>query len=138
METRIITLPKFEDPRGNLSFVEEENQIPFKIARSYWIYDVPGGQVRGGHAFREQREFIIALSGSFDIVVDDGTHKQLFSLNRSYYGLYISCGLWRQMENFSTNSLAFVLSSTKFVESDYIRDYEKFLKYREEYEKQRI
>ena len=94
--------------------------------------------MRGGHAFKEQREFIIALSGSFDILVDDGSRKQLFSLNRSYYGLYIPCGLWRQMENFSTNALAVVLSSTKFVESDYIRDYEAFLKYREEYEKQCI
>ena len=138
METKIITLPKFEDPRGNLSFIEEENHIPFKIERTYWIYDVPGGQVRGGHAFKEQREFIVALSGSFDVVVDDGTNKKSFSLNRSYYGLYIPCGLWRQMENFSTNALAIVLSSTKFVESDYIRDYEVFLNYREEYEKQRI
>src|SRR5664280_3667683 len=88
METKIIHLPKFEDPRGNLSFVEEESHIPFKIKRTYWIYDVPGGQVRGGHAFKEQREFIIALSGSFDILVDDGSNKQRFSLNRSYYGLY--------------------------------------------------
>lgn len=138
METKIITLPKFEDPRGNLSFVEGENHIPFKIERTYWIYDVPGGQVRGGHAFKVQAEFIIALSGSFDVVVDSGTHKQSFSLNRSYYGLYIPCGLWRQMENFSTNALAVVLSSTKFEESDYIRDYATFLKFREEYEKQHI
>ena len=138
METKIIQLPKFEDPRGNLSFIEENNHIPFKIERTYWIYDVPGGQVRGGHAFKVQREFFIALSGSFDVVVDNGCHKQVYSLNRSYYGLYIPCGLWRQMENFSTNSLALVLSSTKFEESDYIRDYEAFLKYREEYEKQRI
>jgi len=138
METKIITLPKFEDPRGNLSFVEEENHIPFKIERTYWIYDVPGGQVRGGHAFKEQREFIVALSGSFDVVVDDGHQKQYFSLNRSYYGLYIPCGLWRQMENFSTNSLAIVLSSTKHDESDYIRNYDAFLKFREKYEKQYI
>ena len=138
MKTQIIILPKFEDPRGNLSFVEEENHIPFKIERTYWIYDVPGGQVRGGHAFKEQREFIIALSGSFDVVVDDGSHKQSFSLNRSYYGLYVPCGLWRQMENFSTNALTVVLSSTKFVESDYIRDYDVFLSYRAEYEKQRL
>jgi len=138
MEAKIITLPKFEDPRGNLSFIEEENHIPFKIERTYWIYDVPGGQVRGGHVFKEQREFIVALSGSFDVIVDDGRHKKSFSLNRSYYGLYIPCGLWRQMENFSTNALAVVLSSTKFEESDYIRDYKTFLKYREEYEKQRL
>jgi len=138
MKTRIINLPKFEDLRGNLSFIEEENHIPFKIERTYWIYDVPGGQVRGGHAFKKQREFIVALSGSFDVLVDEGTNKQSFSLNRSYYGLYIPCGLWRQMENFSTNALAIVLSSTKYEESDYIRDYEAFLKYREEYEKQCI
>jgi hypothetical protein len=138
MEAQIINLPKCEDPRGNLSFIEEGTHIPFKVERIYWIYDVPGGQVRGGHAFKEQREFIIALSGSFDVVVDDGTHKESFSLNRSYYGLYIPCRLWRQMENFSTNALAVVLSSTKFLESDYIRDYEMFLSYRKEYEKQHI
>ena len=135
METKLINLPKFEDPRGNLSFLEEENHIPFKIERVYWIYDVPGGQVRGGHAFRAQKEFIIALSGSFDVVVDDGLIKQVYSLNRSYYGLYIPCGLWRQMENFSTNSLAVVLTSTTYEESDYIRDYNEFLKYRETYGK---
>lgn len=135
MKTKIIKLPKFDDPRGNLSFVEEENHIPFKIERTYWIYDVPGGQVRGGHAFKEQREFIIALSGSFDVVVNDGKDKQVYSLNRSYYGLYIPGGLWRQMENFSTNALAVVLSSTKYMESDYIRNYEDFLRYRDNYEK---
>jgi len=135
MEVKKINLPKHEDPRGNLSFVEEENNIPFKIERVYWIYDVPGGQIRGGHAFKDQREFIIALSGSFDVLVDDGKNKQVYSLNRSYYGLYIPNGLWRQMENFSTNSLAIVLSSTKFEESDYIRDYDLFLKHRAKYEK---
>lgn len=135
MKTKIINLPKFEDTRGNLSFVEEENHIPFKIERVYWIYDVPGGQVRGGHAFKEQKEFIIALSGSFDVVVDDGADKQVFSLNRSYYGLYLPPGLWRQIENFSTNSLAVVLSSTKYEEADYIREYSEFLDYRTKYEK---
>ena len=135
---KIIDLPKIEDSRGNLSFLEDENHIPFKIERTYWIYDVPGGQVRGGHAFRKQKEFIIALSGSYDVLVDDGISKQSFSLNRSYYGLYIPCGLWRHMENFSTNALAIVLSSTKYDESDYIRDYAEFLKYREEYEKKHI
>ena len=135
MNAKIISLPKFEDPRGNLSFIEEGNHIPFDIERVYWIYDVPGGQVRGGHAFKEQREFIIALSGSFDVVVDDGDKKQVYTLNRSYYGLYIPCGLWRQMENFSTNALAVVLSSTKYEESDYIRDYDLFLKYRDKNEK---
>ena len=126
MEAKIIDLPKFEDPRGNLSFIEEFKQVPFKIERTYWIYDVPGGQIRGGHAFREQQELIVALSGSFDIVVDDGKVKKTFSLNRSYYGLLVPAGLWRQMQNFSTNSLALVLSSTPFNEDDYIRDYEEF------------
>lgn len=125
-EARIIELPKFEDIRGNLSFIEEEKQIPFKIERIYWIYDVPGGQIRGGHAFKEQQEFIVALSGSFDVVVDDGEIKQVFSLNRSYYGLYIPNGVWRHMQNFSTNSLAVVLSSTSFSENDYIRSYDDF------------
>ncbi len=126
----IINLPKFEDPRGNLSFIEEGNHISFNIERAYWIYDVPGGQIRGGHAFKKQLEFIIALSGSFDVVVDDGLTKKSFSLNRSYYGLYIPAGLWRQMENFSTNSLALVLSSTKYSDSDYIREYAEFLKFK--------
>lgn len=125
----IINLPKIEDERGNLTFIEEENHIPFKIKRVYWIYDVPGGQKRGGHAFKEQQEFIIALSGSFDVVVDNGTEQQTFSLNRSYYGLYIPNGLWREMNNFSTNSLALVLSSTEFSEDDYIRDYQTYLKW---------
>ncbi len=126
---KIIELPKIEDPRGNLSIVEEDNHIPFEIARVYWIYDVPGGQTRGGHAFRKQQECIVALSGSFDVIVDDGTEKHKFSLNRSYYGLYIPPGYWRQMENFSTNSLAVVLSSTSYEENDYIRDYKDFLEY---------
>ena len=129
MDTHIINLPKIEDERGNLTFIEEENHIPFKIKRVYWIYDVPGGQKRGGHAFKEQQEFIVALSGSFDVAIDDGKQKQTFSLNRSYYGLYIPNGLWREMNNFSTNSLALVLSSTEFSEDDYIRDYASFLKY---------
>jgi dTDP-4-dehydrorhamnose 3,5-epimerase-like enzyme len=129
-QVKIIDLPKHEDPRGNLTFLEEENHIPFKIERVYWIYDVPGGQIRGGHAFRKQNEFIIALSGSFDVVVDSGSEKRTFSLNRSYYGLYIPAGLWRQMENFSTNSLALVVCSTNFSESDYIRNYDDFLKFK--------
>jgi len=130
MKPKIIDLPKIEDARGNLSFVEENNHIPFKIERTYWIYDVPGGQMRGGHAFKQQKEFIVALSGSFDVVIDDGKTKQTFSLNRSYYGLYIPAGLWRQMQNFSTNSLAMVLSSTFFSEADYIRDYKEYIKFR--------
>ncbi|MDY0279159.1 MAG: FdtA/QdtA family cupin domain-containing protein [Salinivirgaceae bacterium] len=132
---KIINLPKFEDPRGNLSFIEEFKQIPFKIERTYWIYDVPGGQVRGGHAFKEQQELIVALSGSFDVEVDDGENKKMFSLNRSYYGLYVPAGLWRQMQNFSTNSLALVLSSTHYNENDYIYDYNEFLTFRRRNEK---
>jgi len=129
MFARIIDIPKIEDPRGNLSFIEEFRQIPFKIERTYWIYDVPGGQVRGGHAFRKQEEFIVALSGSLDVLVDDGHEKQLFSLNRSYYGLFLPAGLWRQMQNFSTNALAVVLSSTLYDGSDYIRDYDEYLSF---------
>ena len=125
-EPKIIELPKFADPRGNLSFLENENQIPFKIARSYWIYDVPGGEIRGGHAFKENDEFIIALSGSFDVVLDNGEKKQKFQLNRSYYGLYVPKGWWREMENFSTNSVAFILSSIPYDENDYIRNYDDF------------
>ena len=124
---RIIELPKIHDPRGNLSFIEEEKHFPFKIKRAYWIYDVPGGQVRGGHAFKEQHEMIVAISGSLDVIVDDGKNQKVYSLNRSYYGLYIPSGIWRQMENFSTNSLAMVLSSTEFFEEDYIRSYEEYL-----------
>ena len=128
-QPQIIELPKFSDPRGNLSFIEQENHIPFVIRRTYWLYDVPGGEARGGHAYRENQEFIVALSGSFDVVLDDGKEKKTFSLNRSYNGLYVPKGLWREMENFSTNSLALVLSSTKYDANDYIRDYEEFLKY---------
>ena len=126
---KIIELPKISDPRGNLSVIEEFKQIPFKIERTYWIYDVPGGENRGGHAFKETEELIIALSGSFDVMVDDGNGKKTFNLNRSYYGLYVPKGLWREMENFSTNSLALVLSSTKYDANDYIRDYDEFLKH---------
>lgn len=128
-EAQILQLPKILDPRGNLSIIEDDLHIPFKIHRVYWIYDVPGGQVRGGHAFREQQELIVALSGSFDIMVDDGQSRRTFSLNRSYYGLYVPAGYWRQMQNFSTNSLALVLSSTTYDEKDYMRDYEEFLIY---------
>lgn len=125
---QIINLPKFLDARGNLSFIEQEKHIPFVIKRAYWIYDVPGGECRGGHAYRNNEEFIISLSGSFDVVIDDGAEKRVFTLNRSYHGLYVPKGLWREMENFSTNSLALVLSSTDYDAHDYIRDYEEFLK----------
>ena len=125
---QIIDVPKFLDARGNLSFVEQENHIPFAIKRTYWLYDVPGGECRGGHAYKENQEFIVALSGSFDVILDDGKEKKVFTLNRSYYGLYVPKGLWREMENFSTNSLAMVLSSTDYDANDYIRDYDVFLK----------
>lgn len=128
----IINLPKIGDKRGNLSLVEEFKHIPFKIERTYWIYDVPGGEKRGGHAYRENQEFIVALSGSFDVVLDDGKEKKLYSLNRSYYGLYIPKGWWRQMENFSTNALALVLASTPYTKEDYIYDYQDFKRNAEE------
>ena len=121
-------MPKILDSRGNLSIIEEENHIPFKIKRTYWIYDVPGGEKRGGHAYRENQEFIVALSGSFDVLLDDGKEQNIFHLNRSYYGLYVPKGFWRKMENFSTNSLALILSSTPFNADDYIYDYEQFKK----------
>lgn len=124
---QIINLPKIFDVRGNLSFIESKKHIPFKIVRTYWIYDVPGGEVRGGHAYKENEEFVVALSGSFDIVLDDGKEKSTYYLNRSYYGLYIPKMYWREMNNFSTNSCALVLSSTLFNESDYLRDYEEFI-----------
>ena len=113
-DVKIVELPKFTDPRGNLSFVEQLNHIPFEIKRTYWIYDVPGGEHRGGHAYKENTEFIVAMSGSFDVHLDDGMDKKTFHLNRSYYGLYVPKGIWREMENFSTNSLAMILSSTDF------------------------
>ncbi len=124
---QIIKLPKIEDYRGNLSFIEEENHIPFKIRRVYWIYDVPGGEFRGSHAFKESEEFIVAISGSFDVVLHDGIDEKNFSLNRSYYGLFVPKLVFRRLENFSTNSLALILASTPFNENDYIRDFEKFL-----------
>ena len=127
-DCRIVDLPKFLDPRGNLSFAEQNNHVPFEIKRTYWIYDVPGGENRGGHAFRETEEFIIALSGAFDVIVDDGNERKTFSLNRSYYGLYIPKGMWREMKNFSTNSLALEFASTVYDEGDYIRDYDEYLK----------
>lgn len=123
---KIIDLPRTLDRRGNLSVVEEHKNIPFIIKRTYWIYDVPGGEVRGGHAYKDNQEFIVALSGSFDVILDNGKEKKTFSLNRSYYGLYVPKGVWRQMQNFSTNSLALIIASTEFNKSDYIHDYEQF------------
>lgn len=123
---QIINLPKILDRRGNLSFIESENNIPFKIERCHWIYDVPGGEKRGGHAYKENQEFIVALSGSFDVIVNDGKEEKVYHLNRSYNGLYIPAMNWRTMENFSTNSLALVISSAKYDAEDYIRDFSTF------------
>ena len=125
---KIIDLPKILDKRGNLSIIEELRHIPFKIARTYWIYDVPGGERRGGHAYKENEEFIVALSGSFDVVIDNGKVRTTYALNRFYYGLYVPKGLWREMNNFSTNSLALVLASTPYDAEDYIYDYQEFLR----------
>lgn len=125
-KVQIIQLPKILDKRGNLSVIEELKNIPFKIERTYWIYDVPGGEARGGHAYKENREFIVALSGSFDVILDDGKERKTYSLNRSYYGLYVPKGIWREMNNFSTNSLALILASTPYDAEDYIYDYKQF------------
>lgn len=132
MTPQIINLPKIIDKRGNLSFFENPKQLPFEIARTYWIYDVPGGETRGSHAFKEQQEFIVALSGSFDIVLHNGNEEIKFSLNRSYYGLFIPRMYWRRLENFSTNALALIVSDKHFDENDYIRDFEEFKKLRNE------
>ena len=131
-DIKLIELPKFLDARGNLSFAQNNMYIPFEIKRTYWLYDVPGGENRGGHAYRETEEFVIALSGSFDVIVDDGKEKKTFHLNRSYYGLYIPQGIWREMDNFSTNSLALEFASTNYNPDDYIRDYNEFLKLKED------
>lgn len=131
-DCKIIEIPKILDVRGNLSFAQNNTHIPFEIKRTYWLYDVPGGESRGGHAYRETEEFVIALSGSFDVIVDDGKEKKTFHLNRSYYGLYIPKGIWREIDNFSTNSLALEFASTKYNPADYIHDYDEFLKLKED------
>lgn len=123
---RLINLTKNFDRRGNLSVIEEIKDIPFNIKRTYWIYDVPGGEVRGGHAYKNNQEFIVALSGSFDVIIDYGNESKVFSLNRSYYGLYVPKGVWRQMQNFSTNSLALIVASIEYDPADYIYDYKQF------------
>ncbi|MEM9649894.1 MAG: FdtA/QdtA family cupin domain-containing protein [Bacteroidota bacterium] len=131
-EPRIIELPKILDVRGNLSFFENHNQLPFEIQRAYWIYDVPGGEIRGEHAFIKSTELIIALSGSFDVILNDGQNEMKFNLNRSYYGLYVPNLYWRRIENFSTNSLSLIVSSIHYDEKDYIRDFDLFKKIRNE------
>lgn len=126
-QPEILQLPKILDDRGNLSFIEEGHHIPFKIERTYWIYDVPGGERRGGHAYSDLQEFIVALSGSFDVVLHDGEKELRFHLNRSYYGLYIPKMMWRELENFSTNSLALILADKKYSADAYIRDFNEFV-----------
>ncbi len=127
-QCRIIDLPKIMDDRGNLSFMESSRHVPFAIRRSYWIYDVPGGESRGSHAYRELEEFVVALSGSFEVFLDDGVHQKVVTLNRAYYGLYVPSMIWRRLQNFSTNSVAFIVASRSYSEGDYIRDYEEFRK----------
>ena len=124
----LIDLPRFLDLRGNLSFIEEGSHVPFEIKRVYWIYDVPGGEHRGGHAFRQTDELIVALSGSFDLNLHDGTTEYKYSLNRSYYGVIVPRMIWRMIDNFSTNSLALIIASTDYSESDYIKNFEEFRK----------
>lgn len=124
---RTISLPKIHDDRGNLSFIEAGRPVPFVIQRTYWIYDVPGGEVRGGHAYKELQEFFVALSGSFDVVLDDGKERKVVSLNRSYFGLCVPNMIWRHLENFATNSVCLIMASLPYSENDYIRDYESYL-----------
>jgi hypothetical protein len=127
---RIIDLPKISDPRGNLTFIEGGRHVPFEIKRVYYLYDVPGGAERGGHAHKNLYEFIIALSGSFDVILDDGTQKKRFHLNRSYYGMYVCPMIWRELDNFSSASVCMVLASNLYDEGDYYRDYEEFVQAR--------
>jgi hypothetical protein len=128
MESQIIELTKFLDDRGNLTFIEEFKHIPFSISRTYWVYDVPGGEIRGAHAFKEQKEFIVALSGSFDVVLNKGDGDQRYHMNRSYYGLFVPAMHWRFLDNFSTNSIALVLTDKVFSEEDYIWEFNDFIK----------
>ena len=124
---RILHLPKISDPRGNLTFIQSLDQIPFNLQRVYYLYDVPGGAERGGHAHKELHQLIIAMSGSFDVTLDDGTSKKLFHLNRPYYGLYICPMIWRNLDNFSSGSVCMVIASRHYSEDDYIRQYSEFV-----------
>ena len=127
-QCKIINFPKVTDFRGNLSFIEENRHVPFSIKRVYYLYDVPSGATRGGHAHKQLQQLVIALSGSFDVILDDGYRKRKFFLNRPHYGLYISSRVWRELENFSSNSVALVLVSEVYDESDYVREYDDFKK----------
>lgn len=134
MKPILIDFPKIQDPRGNLTFMQNPSQIPFEIQRVFWTYDVPGGGIRGGHAYFKQQEIIVALSGSFDVLITNGNGTtEKFSLNRSYYGLYLPPKTWRHIENFSTNALALHVCSEPFSKEDYIRDFENFKKLPNEY-----
>ena len=124
---KIVDLPKISDPRGNLTFIEGGRHVPFDIKRVYYLYDVPGGADRGAHAHKDLHQLIVAMSGSFDVVLDDGTRKHRFHLNRSYFGLYICPMMWRELDNFSSGSVCMVLASERFDESDYHRDYASFM-----------
>lgn len=124
---KVVALQKITDPRGNLTFVEGDNHIPFEIKRVFYLYDVPGGETRAGHSNIESEQFIIAMSGSFDIIVDDGFKKKKFHLNRAYYGLYLPTMVWREIVNFSSGAVCLALTSTTYSATDYIRDYEQFV-----------
>ena len=126
-ECKLIQLPKITDPRGNLTFIEGNHHIPFDIKRVYYLYDVPGGAERGGHAHKQLQQLIIGISGSFDVILDDGHEKRRFHMSRSYYGLYLGSMIWRELDNFSSASVCMVLASTVYEESDYYRDYQDFL-----------
>lgn len=126
-DCEFIELPKISDPRGNLTFVEGGNHVPFRIERVYYLYDVPGGEERGGHAHKELHQLIVAMSGSFDVVLDDGREKRRFHLNRSYQGLYVCPMIWRELDNFSSGSVCMVLASNRYDEADYYRDYNQFI-----------